>query len=188
MPHWCLSFTTWLRCWAQFITQLDDKAGGYGVDENEHYLAMRNGLIALQNIATALMQASPDQDATWLMVAHLIIGRLHRLCISTNPSVLRESTTMMEEREAANRAAAVTVHRLQTQSVARAPRSGPHPNKKARPTPSGQQKMGGSRPSGPRDGCPYHGNTKSHSIFDCHIFKELSRSQHTQSSSSAQQG
>ena len=196
MPHWCLSFTIWLRCWAQFITQLDDKAGGYGADENPHYLAMRNGLIGLQNMATTLMQASSDQDAQLLLVAHLIMARLHRLCVSSNPAVLREPLSMMEEREASNRAAAVTVQRPSAQPGQHPPRGGNQPNKKARQTSSttGQHRNGngGGRPAttaGPREGCPYHGFTKQHTLFQCNIFKELSpRSQSSASSATANQG
>ena len=147
----------------------------------------------LQNMATTLMHASSDQDAQWLLVAHLIMARLHRLCVSTKPAVLREPLSIMEEREASNRAAAVTVQRPASQPMQRPPRAGNPPNKKARQTSSttGQQRNGGgggrpSNGSGPRDGCPYHNFTKQHTLFECDVFKELSRSQ--SSTSSANQG
>lgn len=176
MPHWCLSFTIWLRCWAQFITQLDDQAGCHGPDDSTHYVAMRNGLIALQNIATTMMQATPDQDAAWLNVAHLIMGRLHRLCTTLTPSILAEPTTLMEERIASNRAASVTPKRP-APSPGGPSRDGPPQPKKPRGNPNTQQRQapgGGGRAGKPRDGCPYHNYTTQHSIFECNTFKALS--------------
>jgi hypothetical protein len=182
MPHWCLSFTTWLRCWAQFITRLDEKAGGYGPDDSHHYMAMRNGLIALQNTVTTLIQSSPDPDGFWLTVAHLTVERLHRVCCSLNPAILGEPTTLMEERVAGTRAAAVTPKRPQPSGTS-ATRVGPNPNKKARPTiaaqPQRQQKK-----EGLKEGCPYRGFTQHHSLFECKVYKsELAKS--NQSSSGA---
>ena len=188
MPHWCLSFHTWLRCWAQFISQLDDKAGGHGSDESHHYLLMRNGLIALQNTATTLMQASVDQEAAWLPVALFIMGRLYRMCTTLNPTVLAEPVSTMEERVAATRASAVTPKRPHSTPTGPRHGSGSSFTKKPRGNPPGQQRPGGGgKASGPRDGCPYHNFTKQHSLFECNVYKELSRSQNPSSGTSSNQ-
>jgi hypothetical protein len=195
MPHWCVSFTTWLRCRAQFITQLDDKAGGYGPDDSHQYLAMRNGLIALQNTVTTFMQSAHDQEASWLQVAHIIMGRIHRLCTSLNPAVLAEPTTLMEERVAATRATAVTPKRAAPATTS-TPRSGQLGPKKPKGNPPGNRQQqsnraasgGGGGQSGSREGCPYHNFTTGHTLFQCKVYKELSQSHPSTSAASTSQG
>ena len=99
MPHWLVSFSTFLACWGNWMMLIDARGGDR---------AMRDAMSSLQHIVTGMMQGAMDPDGTWLMAAHLIMARVHKLCVSLRPDVIGAELTLQEEREASNRARSVS--------------------------------------------------------------------------------
>lgn len=175
MPHWLFSYPTWLRCWAQFLQQID--LHGAGSDQDKA-AAMRDAMMSLQNMVTILMMSAPESPTQWLTVAHLIMSRVYRFCTTLRPEVLGEPLGTMEERDAGNRATAVAprANASSTPSQPRAAPSRPPSNQKRQRVARGGPPGGGGQAQAagpPNAACPYHKGSK-HTIWQCDRFKALS--------------
>ena len=176
MPHWCRDYTTFITCWASFQQKLS-LAGGHPV--------MATAMQALATIVTSMVGANVNDATQWLVAAHVVMARLHDLCTTLDPTKLSAPLSLVEERNAMNRAKQVPQAKGQPSSIAgaasgrdngssttdrRRPRAPPprnewQRNQRARP-------VIGARVVGTE--CPYHPG-QGHSLFECNHYQRLSR-------------
>lgn len=182
MPHWCQSFTSFSTCWAAFMTQLEAKGGDK---------AMRDGMQGLQAVVTGMMAANVNDTAQWLVTAHVIMQRVHTLCVDLDSAALGKPLTLAEERTAGIRAAKAAPSKASTPSQP-GPSNGQgsgasqqgqgNNNNRRRLRP--QQQDSWQRNGRPRNfvigarvvgsDCPYHPQ-QGHTVFQCDHFTRLQR-------------
>lgn len=143
MPHWLLSYPTWVQCWGQFLSILE-KRGGDSL--------LREAMMQLQRYVTSMIHnAEFEADLAWSVAAHFVLDRVHRFLTSLDPQTLSSPPTMFEEREAAGRAR--SVHTVKPS----APRT-PGPSKR---------RATGPTPRRPAKHCKHHPNATSHDTSEC---------------------
>ena len=143
MPHWLLSYPTFVQCWGQFLSMLEQRGGDS---------LLREAMMQLQRFVTSMIHnAESDAETAWLIAAHFVLDRVHRFLTTLDPQAFASAPTMFEEREAMGRARSV--------SAAKPPVNRPQgPAKRRNPGPA---------PRRPAKHCKNHPNATSHDTSEC---------------------
>ena len=193
MPSWARDYPTFVTCWAGFLDQLQQRGG---------HKEMEGAMQGLQAVVVGIMGANVMDAGQWLVAAHVIMGRLHQLCVDLNIAKVGAPLTLAEERTATTRAKAVQPQtKGQAQQAAPASggggassqQAGGGANRRRNRGPGGDQ---GGRNNRPRQGpppratgtdCPWHPG-KGHTTFQCDNYTKLHRQQQQSQGQPPQQG